>query len=237
MSAGSLKGKSVWALGLVAGLVGTTLIVGNAWGFPPIATGKKKASSAHTGAKNGSKHDMPALSFKMKDIDGKEQDLRQYAGNVVLIVNTASKCGFTPQYKGLETIYEKNKDKGFVVLAFPANDFGKQEPGSDSQIKDFCTTKYDVKFPIFSKVSVKGDQTCDLYKYLTDKNAGHKYGGDIQWNFTKFLVNRKGELVGRFDSRVAPEKDILTKAIETALAEPGDSTDSGNSKGKGKGKH
>ncbi|HKQ47650.1 MAG TPA: glutathione peroxidase [Phycisphaerae bacterium] len=188
------------------------------WSYPPSGHMRKKPKAKP--AKKGSLHDMPALSFKMKDIDGKEQDLRQYYGKVVLMVNTASKCGYTPQYKGLEEIYEKYKDEGLVVLAFPANEFGKQEPGSDSQIKDFCTTKYDVTFPIFSKVKVKGDGLCALYKYLTATDAGHKFGGEITWNFNKFLVNRKGELIGRFDTKKAPEKGEVLAAIEKALAEP-----------------
>ncbi len=230
---------SVCGVGLVAVLVVAAMVSESAWGYPPAGPAKKKPSPTHKEMKNGSKHAMSALNFKMKDIDGKDQDLHQFSGKVVLMVNTASKCGFTPQYNGLEELYNKHKNEGFVVLAFPANDFGKQEPGTDSQIKEFCTSKYNVTFPIFSKVSVKGGKTCDLYQYLTDKNAGHKYGGDIQWNFTKFLINRKGEVIGRFDSRIAPEKDTLTKAVEKALAEPmpSDAADSGATKGKGKGKH
>lgn len=215
MSARSLLKTSVASLCAVAAVL---IVSEAAWSYGPSGHMKKKPAAKS--AKKGSKHDMPALSFKMKDIDGKEQDLRQYYGKVVLMVNTASKCGYTPQYKGLEAIYEKYKGDGFVVLAFPANEFGKQEPGSDSQIKDFCTTKYDVTFPIFSKVKVKGDGMCDLYQYLTAADAGHKFGGDISWNFNKFLVNRKGELIGRFDTRIAPDKDQVIGAIEKALAEP-----------------
>lgn len=162
---------------------------------------------------------MPALAFTMKDIDGKDQDLRQYYGDVVLMVNVASKCGYTPQYKGLEKLYEDKKDKGFVILGFPANNFGRQEPGSDTQIKDFCTKNYNVTFPLFSKVSVKGDDCCPLYQYLTDKKAGHKHGGDVKWNFSKFLVNRKGEIIARFDSATEPDAKKLLKAIDKALAE------------------
>jgi glutathione peroxidase len=215
MSARSLLKTSVASLCAVAAVL---VVSQAAWSFGPSGHMKKKPTAKT--AKKGSKHDMPALSFKMKDIDGKEQDLRQYYGKVVLMVNTASKCGYTPQYKGLEEIYKKYNDEGFVVLAFPANEFGKQEPGSDSQIKDFCTTKYDVTFPIFSKVKVKGDGICELYKYLTATDAGHKFGGEIGWNFNKFLVNRKGELIGRFDTKLAPEKGQVTQAIEKALAEP-----------------
>ena len=214
MSARSLSKASVASFCAVAAVV---LVTDFAWSYGPSGHMKKKPTKS---AKKGIQHDMPALSFKMKDIDGKEQDLRQYYGKVVLMVNTASKCGYTPQYKGLEEIYEKYKDEGFVVLAFPANEFGKQEPGSNSQIKDFCTTKYDVTFPIYSKVKVKGDGLCHLYKYLTATDAGHKFGGEITWNFNKFLVNRKGELIGRFDTKMAPEKGQVIDAIEKALAEP-----------------
>ena len=178
---------------------------------------KKKASKKKTKT--------PALRFKMKDIDGKKQDLRQYYGNVVLMVNTASRCGFTPQYEGLEKIYEKYAKKGFVILAFPANNFGKQEPGPNDEIKQFCKSKFNVTFPLFGKVSVKGADMCKLYKYLTDKKADHKQGGEIPWNFTKFLVNRKGEVVARFGHRTTPEDPKLTGAIEKqlAVAVPGDS--------------
>lgn len=206
----------VFVAALIAGIAMTTSA---AWGEPKTAPAKKKSSPAKAGKKE-SKSAMPALSFKMKDIDGKDQDLRQYYGKVVLMVNTASHCGFTPQYKGLEELYEKNKDKGLVILGFPANDFGKQEPGSDSEIKEFCTSKFNVTFPMFSKVTVKGDGTCDLYKYLTDKNAGHSFGGDVTWNFNKFLINRKGEVIGRFDRQVKPESDPVTQAVQKALAEP-----------------
>lgn len=161
---------------------------------------------------------MPALRFKMKDIDGKRQKLSQYYGNVVLMVNTASRCGFTPQYEGLEEIYEKYSKKGFVILAFPANNFGKQEPGPNDEIKQFCQSKYNVTFPLFGKVSVKGEDICDLYKYLTDKKSDHKEGGEIPWNFTKFLVNRKGEVVARFGPRTKPQDPKLTGAIEEQLA-------------------
>ncbi len=159
----------------------------------------------------------PALRFKMKDIDGKRQNLRQYRGNVVLMVNTASRCGLTPQYEGLEKVYEKYAKKGFVILAFPANNFGKQEPGPNDEIKQFCQSKYNVTFPLFGKVSVKGEEICDLYKYLTDEKADHEQGGEIPWNFTKFLVNRDGEVVARFGPRTKPEDPKLTAAIEEQL--------------------
>jgi glutathione peroxidase len=159
------------------------------------------------------------LDFKVKDIDGKMVDLSHYKGDVLLIVNTASKCGYTPQYEGLETIYEKYKDRGFKVLAFPANEFGKQEPGTDPEIKDFCKKNYGVTFPVFSKIVVKGESIHPLYQFLTSKQTDPKFAGDIPWNFTKFLVNRKGEVVARFEPKDEPESPKVTKAIETALGE------------------
>lgn len=160
-----------------------------------------------------------SLDFQVQDIDGKPVDLTKYKGEVVLIVNTASQCGLTPQYKGLEAIYEKYKKQGFEVLAFPANEFGKQEPGTNSEIKTFCSSKYNVSFPLFSKIVVKGDGIHPLYQFLTGKESNRKYAGEIKWNFTKFLVNRKGEVIARFEPVVTPESENLTKAIETALAE------------------
>jgi glutathione peroxidase len=159
------------------------------------------------------------LEFKMKSIDGKDVDLAQYKGKTLLIVNTASQCGLTPQYKGLEEIYEKYKDKGFEVLAFPANEFGAQEPGTDAEIKTFCTTKYSTTFPLFSKIVVKGDGQHELYKFLTSKETNPKFAGDIGWNFAKFLVNRKGEVIARFDPREKPDSPKVTGEIEKALAE------------------
>ncbi len=158
------------------------------------------------------------LDFKVKDVDGKEVDLAKYKGEVLLIVNTASKCGLTPQYEALEALYDKHKDQGFAVLAFPANEFGSQEPGTNAEIKTFCTTKYDVSFPIFSKIVVKGEGIHPLYKFLTSKATEPAHAGEIPWNFTKFLVNRKGEVIARFDPKVAPDSPEVSKAIEAALA-------------------
>ena len=160
------------------------------------------------------------LEFKVRDIDGKTVDLAKYKGEVLLIVNTASQCGYTPQYNNLEAAYEKYKAQGFEVLAFPANEFGHQEPGSDAEIKRFCTAdKYQVTFPIFSKIVVKGEGIHPMYQFLTAKETDPKFAGDIPWNFAKFLVNRKGEIVARFDPREKPESDKMIKEIETALAE------------------
>ena len=151
--------------------------------------------------------------YSMKTIDGGTTPLSKYKGEVVLLVNVASKCGFTPQYSALESTYRKYKDQGFVILGFPANNFGAQEPGSDAEIKTFCTRTYQVDFPMFSKVSVKGADQAPLYQYLTAQT-----GGDIQWNFTKILVGKDGKILKRFDSSVTPDSPEVTAAIEKALA-------------------
>jgi glutathione peroxidase len=158
--------------------------------------------------------DLP-LSGTMKSIDGEDVDLGSYEGKVVLVVNVASRCGATPQYNGLQDLYEKYKDKGFVVLGFPANDFGRQEPGSDAEIKEFCTTKYDVTFPMFSKITVKGADKPKLYQVLTETADP---AGEIGWNFEKFLIGKDGTVVGRFKTRVSPDDPDLVAAIEAALA-------------------
>ncbi|HEV2473551.1 MAG TPA: glutathione peroxidase [Chthonomonadales bacterium] len=159
-----------------------------------------------------------ALDFTASDIDGKPVDLSRYKGSVVLIVNVASLCGNTPQYAGLEKLYETYRDKGFTILGFPANDFGKQEPGSNSEIKQFCTSKYNVTFPMFSKIVVKGDGQAPLYHYLTSKATDPKFGGDIEWNFAKFLINRDGEIVARFPAGESPESSDVVSKIEQELA-------------------
>ena len=158
------------------------------------------------------------LDYTVKDIDGHDVNLNQYKGKVVLLVNVASKCGYTPQYKGLEALYEKYKDKGLVVIGFPANNFKGQEPGSDEQIKEFCTSKYNVTFPMMSKVSVKGDDKAPLYKFLTEAPTAGAYAGDIEWNFTKFVVDRDGKVAARFKSKVTPESPELTGAVEKELS-------------------
>lgn len=180
---------------------------------------EKKDNKSKAEVKPGDKQ-MPALAFTMKDIDGKEQDLRQYSGKVVMFVNVASKCGFTGQYKGLQSLYARYKDKGLVIIGVPANDFGKQEPGTNEEIKSFCTGKYSVTFPMLEKVHVKGKEICPLYQYLTSKRSDHKHGGDVEWNFTKFLVGRNGQVIDRFDSRTTPSDEKLVKAVEKALSEP-----------------
>lgn len=155
--------------------------------------------------------------FTMNSIDGQPVSLSSYSGKVVLLVNVASRCGFTPQYAGLEALYEKYKDRGLVIVGVPANNFAQQEPGTNEEIKTFCSRKYNVTFPMMAKVSVLGDDKTPLYVFLTDKSANPKVGGDIKWNFTKFLFDRQGRPVARFEPGVTPDSPEVTAAIETAL--------------------
>jgi len=149
--------------------------------------------------------------YTLNSIDGQPAPLAAYKGKVLLLVNVASKCGFTPQYTALEALYEKYKDKGLVVIGFPANNFMSQEPGTNEEIKTFCTRKYNVTFPMYSKISVKGDDKAALYQYLTET------GGEIKWNFTKFLVSKDGTVVARFEPKVTPDSPEVISAIEKAL--------------------
>jgi glutathione peroxidase len=158
------------------------------------------------------------LDFKMDSIDGKPVDLSKYKGDVVLIVNVASKCGLTPQYEQLEAVYTKYKGKGLQVLGFPANEFLKQEPGTNAEIAKFCSAKYKVDFPMFSKIVVKGEGINPLYKYLTSEQTNPGFAGDISWNFEKFLVGRDGKVVKRFSPRVKPDAPEVIQAIEAELA-------------------
>lgn len=158
------------------------------------------------------------LDFQMKSIDGKPVDLSKYKGKVVLIVNVASHCGNTKQYTNLENLYKKYGNDGFVVLGFPANEFGKQEPGSDAEIATFCTSKYSVDFPMFSKTVVKGDGINPVYQYLTSPDTNPKYAGQISWNFEKFLIGRDGQVAARFKPKVGPETPEVVSAIETELS-------------------
>lgn len=183
-------------------------------------------SLAFTGVKNneinhetkpGNKLKDNINDIVVKDMNGKAIKLSDYNGKVLLIVNVASKCGYTPQYEGLEKIYKKYKDKGFEILAFPCNDFGHQEPGTNDEIKQFCKSKYDVTFKLFDKIKVLGDDKCSLYARLTDNSVTEK--SDIGWNFEKFLIDRKGKIIARFKSKVTPESKELTSAIEKKLAE------------------
>jgi len=179
-------------------LMGMLLLAG------PVVRGADKAKSV--------------LDFTLKDIDGNPVDLSKYKGKVILMVNTASKCGYTPQYQNLEKVYEAKKDKGFVILAFPANEFGKQEPGTDSQIKEFCSSTYNVSFPLFSKIVVKGDGQHPLYQYLTSGDTDPHFAGDIKWNFTKFLISRDGKIVARYEPKVKPDDQQVMDAIDAELA-------------------
>jgi len=156
--------------------------------------------------------------FTMRDIDGQDVSLSAFKGKVILVVNVASKCGFTGQYAGLETLYRAYTNRGFVVLGFPANDFLGQEPGTEAEIKSFCTLTYGVTFPMFAKISVKGKRIHPLYAFLTAKETNPEFGGAISWNFNKFLIGRDGAIVARFGSRVAPGDKKLAAAIEKALA-------------------
>ncbi len=153
--------------------------------------------------------------FTIPDIDGKPVNLGQYRGKVLLLVNTASLCGNTPQYSDLQSLYEQYHDKGFEILAFPANNFGQQEPGSNEEIKSFCFTKYSLTFPLFSKISVKGPDKHPLYQYLTEQSP---YPGEVEWNFQKYLVDRSGNIVGRFHHRTKPSAPEVVKEVERTLA-------------------
>lgn len=197
---------------VVLGLAGTMIALGG-MGLTQAAS---KPAAEPPGAQPAAKVDSYVLGFKMNDIDGKEKNLEDFKGSVVLIVNVASKCGYTSQYKGLEKLYQDKKDKGLVILGFPANNFGNQEPGTDADIKKFCTSEYNVTFPMFAKISVKGDDQHPLYKKLAAQPA--PIGGDPKWNFTKFLVDRTGNVVARFDTRTAPDDSELNRQIDELLA-------------------
>ena len=155
-------------------------------------------------------------SIPVKDINGKETSLKAYQGKVILVVNVASQCGLTPQYQALEAVQQKYQGKGFEVLGFPCNDFGAQEPGSNEEIKKFCSSKYSVTFPLFDKLHVKGPEQHPLYAALTGKNS--PFPGDVKWNFGKFLIGRDGKILKRFEPGVTPDSAEVTQAIDAALA-------------------
>ena len=155
--------------------------------------------------------------FKMVNIQGDTLQLNEYAGKVILIVNTASKCGFTYQYEGLEKLYETYKERGLVILGFPANNFLKQEPGTDEEIAAFCSINYGVTFPMFSKISVRGKDIHPLFQYLTSKETNPEFGGKISWNFNKFLISKEGKIINRFGSKDKPESEKIIEAIERTL--------------------
>ena len=162
------------------------------------------------------------LDFVMKDIEGRDVDLGRYKGDVLLIVNVASRCGYTPQYQQLQELFDKYRGQGLRVLAFPSNDFGGQEPADNDKIREFCKTRFGVTFDLFAKVPVKGENATELYKFLTAESRTGAHAGDIRWNFTKFLVNRKGEVIARYESKVKPDAPQVISAIEAALAEKKD---------------
>lgn len=153
----------------------------------------------------------------MKSIQGKDVALKSYKGKVILVVNVASACGYTPQYKGLQALHDKYASKGLVVLGVPSNEFGAQEPGSDEEITEFCKKNYGVTFDLMAKTKVNGADACALYQILTSKDANEATSGKVKWNFTKFLVGKDGKVIGRFEPGVAPESEELAKAIEKAL--------------------
>jgi glutathione peroxidase len=161
-----------------------------------------------------------ALDFEMFDIEGEKVRLSRYHGRVVLMVNVASRCGLTPQYKDLQSLHQTYAKEGLAILGFPANEFGRQEPGTNEQIQAFCESRYGVEFDMFAKVVVKGEGVCPLYAFLTGKRTNPKFAGPIRWNFTKFLLNRDGEVVARFEPRVKPLSKRVIAAIEAELGKP-----------------
>jgi len=178
-------------------------------------TGVGQVGSAEQGAKPMAVQSPNIYDFTLNDIDGKPVSLSQFKGKVIMLVNTASLCGNTPQYTDLETMYEAYKDEGFEILAFPANNFGQQEPGTNEEIKGFCLTKYSVGFPLFSKISVKGGDKHPLYQYLTEKSP---FPGEVEWNFQKYLVDRSGNVVARYHHRTKPLAHEIVKDVERFLA-------------------
>jgi glutathione peroxidase len=204
----------------VSFIAGSTLFLAAGWGWQPPA--RKSGQTPDSAPKQpetpkatpATSQDANVLDFKMKLIDGKEQNLADYKGKVVIIVNVASQCGYTPQYQHLQKLYADKKDQGLVILGFPANNFGSQEPGTNEEVAKFCKDKYSVTFPMFEKVSVKGVDQVALYKKLSSQPA--PIGGDPKWNFTKFVVDRTGKVVARFDAkkRDGLEPDLIAKFDE-----------------------
>jgi glutathione peroxidase len=188
-------------------LMAFMMMVGSATGSAKEAVAKKEPSDT----------EKSVHAFTMKNIDGVDVPLSRYRGKVMLIVNVASKCGYTPQYTDLEELNKRYRERGLAVLGFPANNFGWQEPGSDEEIKTFCTTRYNVSFDMFSKISVKGSDQHPLYTYLTSEEANPETAGGVKWNFTKYLVDRNGKVIAKFGSGVKPLSEELVKAVEEAL--------------------
>lgn len=192
------------------GMLNTTANAGQPVAETPVATWDEETEQ-----------DEPKsiYDFKVESIDGETVDLSKYKGKTVLLINVASRCGYTKQYTDMQDVYTKYKDKGLVVLGFPCNQFGKQEPGDEKEIKEFCTEKFGVSFPMFSKVEVNGDQQAPLYKYLTSLDTKPKASGDISWNFEKFLIGPDGKVIGRYASKVNPSSKQMLKVIEASLPE------------------
>ena len=194
---------NVFVVGLLVGLG-----LGAFVGFGQV--GATQQGAEYMAAKSSTVYD-----FTLNDIDGKPVSLKQFKGKVIMLVNTASFCGNTPQYTDLETMYETYKDQGFEILAFPANNFGQQEPGTNEEIKGFCLTKYSVGFPLFSKISVKGGDKHPLYQYLTEQSP---FPGEVEWNFQKYLIDRSGNVVARYHHRTKPLATEVVKEVERFLA-------------------
>lgn len=211
----------VSALAACAALAAPTILVAE---DAPAKDAPKKEAPKQDAPQTKDKEEKPVpgvLNFKMNSLAGKPVELKQYHGKVVLMVNVASKCGLTPQYKDLEALHEKYNEKGLAILGFPANDFGKQEPGTDEEIGAFCQKNYGVKFDMFSKIVVTGKEKAPLYDFLTNSKTNPKSPGEISWNFEKFLIGRNGEIVARFSPRVTPQSPEVIKAIEAELAKQG----------------
>jgi len=204
--------RSIGLKTLVLALLGTSgLILG---GMAVGSTSIVLATSPPPKEGIQADHTTQIYDFTMEDIDGKPRQLSEFKGKVIMVVNTASFCGNTPQYEGLQTLYEQYREQGFTILAFPANDFGKQEPGNNKEIAEFCYTKYSLDFPLFSKITVLGEQKHPLYRYLTEHTA---FQGEIKWNFQKFLIDRTGQVIARYAPKQKPLTPEIVKDIEKAL--------------------
>jgi glutathione peroxidase len=186
-------------------------------GTMPAGSGQQTEANEMADQKSQAKTASSALDFVVQDIEGKDVPLSKYRGKVVMIVNVASKCGLTPQYRELQQLHEVYSGQGLAILGFPANEFMGQEPGTNAEIRQFCTSKYGVEFDMFAKVVVKGKGKCELYEYLTSADSNPEFGGDLKWNFTKFLLGKDGQVIARFEPRVRPSDPKVVSAIEQAL--------------------
>jgi glutathione peroxidase len=195
-----------------------TILFGVVLACSALAVFAAEGSKSKEAAADAGKDVPPVLNFTMDSLDGKPVNLSKYQGKVVLIVNTASKCGNTPQYEQLQKLHEKYSEKGLAVIGFPANDFKQQEPGTNEDIAAFCKKNYGVTFDMFSKIVVKGQGQAPLYKFLTSKETNPNFAGDITWNFEKFLVGKNGQVVARFKPKMHPDDPEIIKAIEAELA-------------------